>query len=249
MIASHQPDNLSPNVHAVFTSAEDGSIAAGAGNEPTQEHRQNGWRVLENNGFSADSNTLLFITYGHDRSYRDIERVTQDNAGQPITADALFTTERNVPIFLPVADCIPTIVEDTRIPALGVLHLGRHASVNHLIEHYAERVRQELGSVPEDWRVWMGPSLQAASNRLEYFTPSSPDEWEPFIKKRGKQLLVDIPAHNRERFKALGVNPKNISVSSVDTYTDERYFSHRAAHELKRPERQGRMALAAMLNV
>ncbi len=234
-------------VRIAFSSAEDGSVAAGGGNPSRAEHEQNTDVFLKKYGFTPQGRAKVFVTYLPENTYTHIERVDETTSGS-IQSDALFTTEPGKLITLPVADCIATIVYDPVARMVGVLHLGRHASIAGLIEEFAVRVADEVGSDPRDWHVWMSPSLQVRSNALDYFEPPHPDHWQGFMKPDADgKIHIDIPGHNRSRFERLGVGRANIYVSPIDTYTDERYYSHRAATESGRPKRQGRMMVAAVM--
>lgn len=244
----YQPiTNLSDDVLACFSSKADGSIAVGGGAQPTQQNIANTEKFLERFGFKTPQ-VQLFVTYGEDRTYADVHRVDTSHRGNSIVTDALYTTEPGLTITLPVADCVATVVYDPVVPMLGVLHLGRHASVQRLIESFGEKVQSDLGTDPSNWRVWMSPSLQATENRLEYFEPPHPEEWQDFQYQDDQGLIhIDIPAHNKARFVALGVPESNIYVSDIDTYADTRYFSHRVATEQDDASRQGRMMVAVMM--
>lgn len=239
--------NFASGVRVAFSSVIDESIAAGAGSEPLPRHTRAATDFLHKYGFNADERVTVFVTYSSKNTYAHVERVDENPVGS-LRSDALFTTVPGKVITLPVADCIATVVYDPVARLLGVLHLGRHSSVAGLIEESAIRVADEVGSDPHDWHVWMSPSLQADSNFLDYFEPPFPERWSGFtrVKADGK-IHLDMPGHNRERFERLGVSQDNIYVSPIDTFTDERYFSHRAAVELGRPERQGRMMVAAVM--
>lgn len=248
MIASDQPTIFeSLPLKVAFSSANDGSLAKGAGATDDTQHKQNLQNFLRTSGFSEPA-VKLKVRYGDDKDYRTIRRVTSSDAGQAIDTDSFYTTDENLPLFLPVADCVATVVYDPNVHMLGILHLGRHSSVAHSIEAFCEFVAKDLGSKPTHWRVWFSPSLQQANNSLDYFEPESTDEWRDFTTHGNDgKLYIDIPAHNKRRFELLGVKPENIQVSQVNTYLDENYFSHRAANELSQPNRQGRMVVAAML--
>ena len=230
-----------------FSSVKDGSIAAGGGRPPLPVHEKNSVAFLEKHGFEPAGRARVFVTYLPENTYTHIERADEDTNGS-VMCDALFTTVVGKVITLPVADCVATVVYDPITRMLGVLHLGRHSSVAGLIEEFAIRVADELGADPRDWHVWMSPSIQQANNALDYFEPPHPDKWQGFMNQEvdGK-IHIDIPGHNRNCFERLGVPQANIEVSKVDTYTDKRYFSHRAATEGGQPERQGRMMVAAVL--
>ncbi len=248
MLKMYKPiDTMPPSVRLAFSSVEDGSIAAGGGRPSLPEHEANAEKFLRAHGFESSGRAKVFVTYLSNNTYTHIERVDESAVGA-IKSDALFTTVHGKTIMLPVADCIATVVYDPVVSMLAVLHLGRHASVAGLIEEFAVRVADELGSDPRDWHVWMSPSLKPDHDVMDYFDPPRPEEWQGFMTTRDDgKIHIDIPGHNRERFERLGVPQTHISISPLNTYTDERYFSHRAATELNRPERQGRQMVAAMM--
>lgn len=240
--------NLPRCVRVAFSSVEDGPVSPGGGKSPTFEHEKNVEKFLVKYGFQQGVRTRVRVTYLPENTYSHIERVISANKGQAIKADALFTTDTDCLITLPVADCIATIIYDPKAGMLAVLHLGRHSSVAGLIEEFAIRVADELGSDPHDWHVWMSPSLKPDHDRMEYFTPPNPENWEAWQRQGSDGMIhIDIPGHNRERFERLGVPQANIYVSPINTYNDERFYSHRAAVELNRPDREGRMMVAAVM--
>ncbi len=240
--------NFAPGVKILFSDVHDGSIAAGGGRPSLPEHEQNADNFLRRHGLQPTPRAKVFVTYLPENTYTHIERVTDQNNDKAVKSDALFTTLSGAVITLPVADCVATVVYDPVEHMLGVLHLGRHASVAGLIEEFAVQVNEAVGSSPKNWHVWMSPSLQRESNRLEYFDPPHPGDWQNFrVLDENGVLHIDIPGHNRAQFEKLGVPQDSIYVSDIDTYADERYYSHRAATEQERPERQGRMMVVACM--
>lgn len=249
-MSEYQPITTFPKgIMATFSSVENGSMAAGGGNTPTEQHQRNAEQFLAEQGLPVDCRTRIFVTYSEGRVYDDVVRVTKDDCGKSIETDAIFTTEVGQTLTLPVADCVATIVYDPTVRMLGMLHLGRHSSVDGLIERFAKTVQDQTDSQPENWHVWMSPSLGMEHNKLQYFTPSSREEWKDFQRTDDAgEIHIDMAAHNRERFIKLGVMPVRIAMSGIDTYGDPRYFSHRAATEPGGDiERQGRMMAAAVM--
>lgn len=235
--------DLHPDIQVIFSNANDGSMAAGGGGDPSQQHIENTKNFLTRHGFPTRRSNI-FVTYADDRTYVDIARVDESNAGSEFKADALYTTMADTVITLPVADCIATAIYDPTTRMIGVLHLGRHSSVAGLIEHFVVEVADNVGSDPHDWRVWMSPSLKKSHDRLDYFVSADTEEWSGFVERKSDGIYIDTVGHNQAHFIRAGVRPENIIISPIDTCEDERYFSHRAANELSQPERQGRMMLA-----
>lgn len=228
-----------------FSDASDGSMASGGGMPSTLDHSRNNDEFLKKHEFPLER-SRIFVTYDDEREYIDIVRVDDENVGSDIKADALYTTDTDKVLTLPVADCVATVVYDPVTGMLGLLHLGRHSSVAGLIEHFILEVADRLGSDPRDWHVWMSPSLRQANDRLDFFGPADTDEWRDFVRREPDGFYVDTVGHNRARFVRAGVPEESIIISPDDTFDNAKYFSHRAANVAKNDARQGRMMLAVM---
>lgn len=237
---------IHPDVEILFSTVSDGSMAAGGGAPSTPEHERNVERFLAAHDFRLER-TRIFVTYGGGNTYTEVRRVTNANAGQNVMCDALYTTEPGYVITLPVADCVATVVYDPATCMLGVLHLGRHASIAGLIESFVIDVADTLGSDPRDWYVWMSPSIRADHDRLDYFTPLWPDNWRDYMSHKDGKIYIDTVGHNTSRFVRAGVSPERITVSPISTYDDTRFYSQRAYAETGDPSRLGRMMVAARI--
>lgn len=234
-------------VSIAFSSAEDGCMPFGGGAESTNEQKEAVYRFLRKYGFDTAHVVKVGVLYEPTSTFTHIERADSTSAWDT-KADAIFTTDKQATIILPVADCVATVVYDPVVEMVGVLHLGRHSSVAGLIEEFAIRVADELGSDPHDWHVWMSPSLQAESNVLDYFEPPYPEKWEGYMRPgKDGMIHIDMPGHNRNCLERIGVPQENIYTNAVDTYTDKHFFSHRAATEDGDTTRQGRMIVAAAM--
>lgn len=238
--------NVPQGVKVIFTGTHEGSIATGAGKPDAPEHVARRASLIQQY-FASDIHHKLLIGYSAEHTYTHVEQL-EVTSQEIVAADALYTTIPGKVIALPVADCIATVVYDPRADMLGVLHLGRHASVAGLIESFAIEVADRVGSDPRDWWVWMSPSLKQPNDRMDYFDPPHVPEWEPFIKHAADgKIHIDVTGHNVSRFERLGVPSSNIVVSPENTYTDVHYFSQRAADETGDQLRFGRMMVAAQL--
>lgn len=235
---------LHPDVKIIMSTAKDGSMAAGVGNPSAPEHVQNVENFLRRHSFDSDR-TRIYVTYGDKHRYTDVVRITSENAGSDVLCDAIYTTDAHRILTLPIGDCIAAVVYDPVVKLLGLLHLGRHASMAGLVESFVIEVADNAGSDPRDWLVWMSPSIRADNDRLEYFAPPNPEDWQEFAEEKNGKIHIDTIGYNRARLIRAGVRPKNIAVSPIDTYSDVRFFSHRAATEQSDASRQGRMIVAA----
>jgi len=143
-------------------------------------------------------------------------------------ADALVTNTPGVTLFLPVADCVGTVLYDPIRRVVMVSHLGRHSleqnggvkSVQYLINHY--------GSQPQDIKVWL--------------TPAPNKEVFPIWALDGKGMKEAA----FEQLAAAGIVFENIVDNPADTVTDLNYYSYSEFLKGNRPV-DGDYAIVAVM--
>jgi copper oxidase (laccase) domain-containing protein len=168
------------------------------------------------------------IIYDARRSYSLIAEVDQGSTTSftsEVVADGIATDQPGVGLFLPVADCVATVVYDPVAKRLGLFHLGRHSTYANLAEKAIKHFVY-LGSKPQDLVVWMGPHAQKQSYRLEWFDREADEAWQGFYDKREDGYYLDMAGYNVAKMLSQGVDQSNIHVSDIDTMNDENYFSH-----------------------
>lgn len=218
---------------AIFTSTvADGSMKSLGPSQDT-EIAQNRRNFLARCGISPDTTTLVHLAYEGD-TYCRYQTITRHHRGDGITrpaslvVDALVTTKPDTALFLPLADCIGTVLYDPTCGVLMLSHLGRHnleqyggaKSVEYLISHH--------GVDPANLQVWLSPAAGQANYPLFAFDHRS---------------LHDVAV---EQLAAAGVPKQHIDVSPIDTTTDPNYFSHSQFVAGNRPA-DGRFAVVAIL--
>ena len=80
-------------------------------------------RFTQQAGIPYENCVYQVITYAADRTYDEIKEV-----GEPDTegclADVLYTERPELGLFLPVADCVATVIYDPGRQALALAHIG-----------------------------------------------------------------------------------------------------------------------------
>ena len=136
MITHDQPQIFPDNVLVKVSSKNDGTIL-----ERTRGHRHDPVVVKRRKDFAARCGTSYedvvyqVIVYDDHQSYDRIVEVTHLDTTKhtpDISADALFTSETGVGMFLPIADCVGTVVYDPVKRFLALAHIGRHAAKKQL---------------------------------------------------------------------------------------------------------------------
>ena len=190
-------------------------------------------------GIDYASAAYQIIRYGASESYTHLVEVNQP-CNDGVYADILYTETPGVALFLPVADCVATVIYDAKARRLAIAHLGRHSTMANAmttaLDYFASK-----GSSVADIQIWMAPSVKQASYRMEYFSPTDPPAWRGFYEYRDDGYYLDLQGYSAALAVKAGVLQHNIHLSPVDTAVNPAYFSH------SQGDRSGRFAVVAMI--
>lgn len=243
MVATDQPGCFPGGVIAAVSSKEDGTMLDRTLGTHSSDVVRNRESFCAQVGLGYDSMVYQKIVYNDNQTYDVLVEVGASDVTQhtaEVHADALFTKECGVGLFLPVADCVATIMYDPVQKALALLHLGRHSTLTSLvaktIEHFVAH-----GSDPKNVIVWMGPGAGREAYRLEWFDSADDPKWHGFYTRDSEGYYLDLAGFNRQQCIDAGVMPSNITISPVDTTIDPNYFSHMMG------DVTGRIAVLAMM--
>lgn len=225
MIADDQPQNIPEGLCIGVSSRSDGTmrgrLSAGIHSKKAIDNR---WTFCGTVGCRFDECVYLRVNYLPESKYDIIENVTRPN-GDGVRADILYTETIGLGLFLTVADCTATAVYDPVRRAVALAHLGRHSTMvdamRKTIEYFTAR-----GSKASDLQIWMAPSVQQQSYRMEYFDLASEPAWQDYCDARDGGFYLDLPGFNKQQAINCGVKAANIAVSPVDTATSPDYYSH-----------------------
>ena len=153
--------------------------------------------------------------------------------------DALVTDLPGVAIGVRTADCIPVLLYDPVHRAIGAAHSGWRGTVNMISKKTVLEMCRLFGSHPGDIRAVIGPgigydSFQVGEEVALTFKESGfpIDRVWSFRGARKEGTMegghhLDLKECVRHSLIECGVAEGNISVSDIDTYIDERFYSAR----------------------
>lgn len=256
MITAHQP-TIFANFHvlAAVSSLDDGSMRLQPNGDGTDDAEivQNRRRFLNKLSIDIDQTVLVYVTYDNDTFTRfrttdsSVAGVGMQVAGSAQPADGLATKERNVPLFLPLADCNGVILYDSTTHTLMVVHLGRHSTVQDGAKKAIEFMVAQYDTDPADVYAWLSPVVGKDSYKMEtrplsphHFNFATNPAWENFRRIDGDKVYIDIAGYNRNGMLQAGMKAEHIEVCDVDTATDSQYPSHSSGDS-------DRYAIVAML--
>jgi copper oxidase (laccase) domain-containing protein len=188
---------------------------------------------LAKHGITLAQSIRVRVTYNRE-NYCTYETVQANQDGTPFKdqqapiADGIVTTDKNVALFLPLGDCIGTVLYDPDHDVLMMSHLGRHSleqqgalrSVEHLVKTY--------GSQPERLKLWLAPA-------------PSKDAYP--IWALGNKSMKEA---THEQLAAAGIRKENINDNTAETDKDLRYYSYTEFFNGRRIE-DGRHMIVAMM--
>ncbi|MBR5735362.1 MAG: laccase domain-containing protein [Bacteroidales bacterium] len=153
--------------------------------------------------------------------------------------DAFVTDVPGLAIGVRTADCVPVLLYDPVHRAVAAVHAGWKGTVQ-LISHRAIEVMVgRYGCEPSGMRAVIGPaigpdSFQVGEEVVAKFSEAGfplEEIWSFRGEGDGSPMSgghhIDLFRANGWLLEKAGIQPGNISVCGLDTYTDESFFSAR----------------------
>ena len=152
-------------------------------------------------------------------------RVTEPVTGEE--ADAVYTNQAGMPLFIPTADCLPVLLASKNGREVGGAHAGWRGLAAGVIENTVAVFEAE----PQELIAWLGPAIgpqhfEVGSEVFDAFVALDPACASAF--KPGAisgKFFADIFELGRLALKRAGVSA--IYGGGVCTYSDPRFYSFR----------------------
>ena len=139
-------------------------------------------------------------------------------------ADGMVTAEPGVVLGVMAADCVPVLVVDRRLRAVGAVHAGWRGTAAGLVGAGVEAMRREFGSRREDLMAAVGPSIGQCCYGV------GEEVRDQFAADLFAGERLDLWEANRRQLVAAGVGEVAVVGECTRcTYLGSRrkYFSHR----------------------
>lgn len=162
-----------------------------------------------------------------------------------LNADILMMDHKveGITLAYPVADCPVVFAEDTKQKVVTMTHCGGEYIDRGLAGRLVTSLIEEVDSNPEDIRVIVGPHAQEASYIYDKGTHPTyirhEENWQNCLRQDqagclhinlSKAIIMQLVKHD--------IKLQNITVSNLDTVTDNQFYSNNAARY--NPEKLGR---------
>jgi polyphenol oxidase len=74
-------------------------------------------------------------------------------------ADAIFTNDPKITLFMRFADCVPIMIFDPISKVVGIIHAGWQGTVNHIVSEAINSIKKKYGVDPANIVAGIGPSI------------------------------------------------------------------------------------------
>lgn len=213
------------NILAMFTDTSHGNLAYHVGDDKNNVDNNRKKLAKELNYKYQD---LVYMNQVHGNH---VEVVTKDSPKLIDNCDGLITNEKNLPLMVMVADCIPILLHDEQAGVIAALHAGRNSTFQKIVQVALDIMTKQFDSNVQDIKAILGPSIQKCCYEVsvEMANIVSTNFGSEFVEGR----YIDLQGINRSILEANGVT--NIEISSVCTHCSNKpYYSYRKENKTGR---------------
>ena len=177
------------------------------------------WAIIPDQTHSCN----VAIADGYSRYYPD--------------TDALITFERDVPIGIKTADCVPILVYAPDKQGIAAIHAGWKGSLGGIVDNVMD-VLEEKGVDPGQLKVAFGPSIgkevyEVNQELADSFIEAGFSAYVSYPNGQKEKPHIDLQGVNLERFLRRRVKAENIKLHEGCSYRSKMndgspmYASHR----------------------
>lgn len=145
-------------------------------------------------------------------------------------ADALITNEKETPLLIYTADCVPLIFYDKKKRAVALAHAGWQGTFKNIAKETIMKLEKHYNCNAYDIKVVVGPSIsvknyEVSQELIDKFKQLNIKDY--YLKKNDKYFL-NLWHINKEQLLQCGILDSNIKIMNLCTVEDnDKFFSYR----------------------
>ncbi|MBX7223305.1 MAG: peptidoglycan editing factor PgeF [Blastocatellia bacterium] len=152
----------------------------------------------------------------------------------PREGDALYSNQSGLVVGVLTADCQPVLLVDTRTRAFAAIHAGWRGTLQRIVEHTFEKLRETYGTRPEDCAAALGPSAsvekyEVGDELVEQFHAEFAYASDLFARPSGsRKQHLNVREANVRQLLEMKLPAERIFVSDACTMKQtDLFFSYR----------------------
>jgi len=169
--------------------------------------------------------------------HSDIVNIVDNNYINNTTGDALITNQKNIPLIIKVADCIPIILYDKEQHVLALVHSGWKGTLNNITNKTIDIMIKNFNSKINNISVYIYPSIRKCHFEVEADVYSlfkdKIKDIDKYTTQNQNKYYIELQSIIKDNLNNLGIT--NIIDTNICTYCNHNiYYSYRYNHTDKR---------------
>lgn len=210
-------------------------------------------RTLLASAMGMDLGKVVYADQVHGDTVLKLDAANHPTEGNSLgEGDGIITDEKEIPLMLLVADCLPVLFYDPTHQAVGLAHAGWRGTVSHVAAKTLLALGEAYGTRPEEVRAVLGPCIGACcyevgTDVFRGFSEVFPWAGEVFQTTSTGHWKLDLAEANARQLLEIGLKEENLIRSGLCTIRhNDLFYSHRAEAQESVPT--GRFGAFIMLN-
>lgn len=142
--------------------------------------------------------------------HSSIVEEVHENSTEQITADALFTTQKNTTLTVKTADCVPILIYHP-LPLIGVIHAGRKGCEEQIVIKTLNKIFSKYKLI-DRFSIFIGPHICYSCYEIN-----------PITKKRYNLKANVLNQISSSKLKSFNIYESNYCTSCNNNY----FYSYR----------------------
>ncbi len=223
------------------------SLNCGPGSKDKKTNIKKNLQIVKNY-FNKKSKNIILLNQIHSNKYIYIDK-NKKIGNKKFKADAIITNQKNLPIGILTADCVPILIHDNVSKVIAAIHAGWRGAYKGIINKVIKFMIKK-GSKRKNIYAAIGPCISQESYnvKMDFFEKfiKKTKKNKIFFKKRKKVLFFDLPKYVKSELKFNKITKiDHININTFDKKNN--FFSARRALKLKHDD-YGRNISIIMIN-
>ncbi len=223
------------------------SLNCGPGSKDKKQNIKQNLYVVKKK-FGKNSKKIFLLNQTHSNNFIFIDKNFTFQKKR-IKADAIITNQKNIPIAILTADCVPLLLYDNKKNIIAAIHAGWKGAFKGITKKVINFMLK-IGCKRTNITVAIGPCISQKNYEVkEDFKKKfikKDKKNKIFFKKRKNNIFFNLPNYVKYQLKFDKI--KNVDLLNIDTFDKKNnYFSARRSLKLKHDD-YGRNISIIMIN-